>query len=278
MRYLILLVLGFGTYWVVLDVWKILDTRMHVIVCDVGQGDMILIKKSSVEIVVDWGPSPVKARNCLDRHLSFFDRNIELGVNSHPQKDHLAGIRAVLGRYRVASFAFSGEKGGQEFENVWRDMEKEGTRMLVVSSGDRIRVADISMLVHWPKSDPGSVKDINLLSVVLSLNYKSFDIFLSGDMAIENELAVIDSGLLTNVEVLKVAHHGSKTSSSTEILGALKPSLAVISAGKNNSYGHPHDLVLSRLDVFGSSVLRTDTNGEVEIITDGNRWHTKSQR
>jgi competence protein ComEC len=268
----------FAFYWLGVDLWKVIDPRLWVIFCDVGQGDMIIIKKRTAEFVVDWGPSPDKAKDCLNKHLGYFDREIEFSVNSHPHSDHIKGIEGVLGQYRLSSLGYSGEKGGKEFEPIWRRLENDKTRLIKITQGMDLKLDDMNMKVLWPTEDIGTISNINLLSVVLLFNYKSFDLFLPGDLEREEELAITDLGLLRNVEVLKVAHHGSKTSSGDEILSQLKPALAVISAGKNNQYGHPDDVVLSRFALLRSRLHRTDKDGEVRVVTDGDKWRVISDR
>jgi competence protein ComEC len=277
-KYLFFASMLWVSWWVVSDAWKLLDTRLVVVFCDVGQGDMILIKKGSQQIVVDWGPSVAKANECLGKHLAFFDRDLELVINSHPQKDHLYGMTGVLDKYRVGTFAYSGQRGGDEYDNLWKKLSVQGTRMLVVAKGSELKVGEMDLKFIWPPSDLGSVSDINLLSVVLLFNYKSFDLFLPGDIEDEKELAMYESGLLRKVEVVKVPHHGSKTSSNEKMLEVLQPSLAVISAGKNNHYGHPHDLFVSRYNLIRSRLLRTDQNGEVRVFTDGYKWQFQTEQ
>jgi beta-lactamase superfamily II metal-dependent hydrolase len=114
--------------------------------------------------------------------------------------------------------------------------------------------------------------DLNELSVVLLLRYKSISLLLPGDITQKEELAMLNNHLLTETEVLKVAHHGSKYSTTSEFLTAIKPKLAVIEVGKNNRFGHPTAETLMRLEAVGASIKRTDNDGEVRVKSDGDQF------
>lgn len=224
------------------------DGKLHVIFCDVGQGDASLIVKGDFQMLIDTGPKNGGVVACLGRQIPFWDRQIEIFVNSHPQADHIGALAEVEGRYRI------------------------GKKWLAGVAGDRIRYGNLSFDVLWPsdslRSQAGRPSDLNQLSVVVNLVYGEFSALFTGDLGEAGERALARDGLLRQIDVLKVAHHGSKYSSSAEFLSAVRPKLAVISVGRNN-YGHPTSEALERLKAVGARIWRTDKQGELEMVTDG---------
>ena len=224
------------------------DGKLHLVFCDVGQGDAAVVIKGSFQMLIDTGPKNGGVVACLGRQIPFWDRQIEIFVNSHPQADHIGALAEVEKRYQI------------------------GKKWPAGVAGDRIRYGDLSFDVLWPyftlRASKGKPDDPNQLSVVVELNYGKFRALFTGDLGAEEERLLADSGRLTAVEVLKVAHHGSKYSSAAEFLSAVRPKLAVISVGKNN-YGHPTSQALERLKAVGARIWRTDRQGELEIVIDG---------
>ena len=223
------------------------DGKLHLIFCDVGQGDAALVIKGSFQMLIDTGPKNGGVVACLSAQMPFWDRQIEIFVNSHPQADHIGALVEVEKRYQI------------------------GKKWLAGVAGDRIRYGDLDFDILWPAASGrvlGASTDLNQLSVVVELNYGKFRALFSGDLGTAEEKVLVDSGRLMAVDVLKVAHHGSKYSSAAEFLSAVRPKLALISVGKNN-YGHPTSEALERLKAVGARIWRTDRQGELEIVTDG---------
>ena len=222
------------------------DGKLHLVFCDVGQGDAGLIIKGDFQMLIDTGPKNGGVVACLSAHMPFWDRQIEVFVNSHSQADHIGALAEVEKRYQI------------------------GRKWLAGVAGDRIRYGDLAFDILWPAASGrvlGASTDPNQLSVVVELNYGKFRALFTGDLGTAEEKVLVDSGRLTAVDVLKVAHHGSKYSSAAEFLSAVRPKLAVISVGKNN-YGHPTAEALERLAAVGAAIWRTDRQGELEIVTD----------
>ena len=221
------------------------DGKLHVIFCDVGQGDAGLIILGDFQMLIDTGPPKSGVVACLGRQIPFWDKQIEVFVNSHPQADHIGALAEVEKRYQI------------------------GKKWLSGVAGDRIRYGDLSFDILWPtaslRMQAGRPTDSNQLSVVMELDYGKFRALFTGDLGEGEELALEVAGVLKKLDVLKVAHHGSKYSSSAEFLSAVAPKLAVISVGKNN-YGHPTSEVLERLAAVGARIWRTDKQGELEIV------------
>lgn len=265
------------------------DGKLHIIFCDVGQGDATLVIKGDFQILVDGGPSGSRVLSCLSHHMPFWDRTIEVVVNTHAEQDHLGGLPEVLGRYGVGRLVINGEAGETEAARKIATLVREKKiKVQLPKAGDVIRYTNINIDILWPEEIRGSTlawtditegekvlgkaSGLNQTSVVLLLTYGEFKALLTGDIEEKQELALGDMGMLTDVDVLKIAHHGSKTSSNEWFLSKVKPEESVVSVGEKNSFGHPTAVVLDRLDTLRSRLWRTDLNGEVEVVTNGNEY------
>jgi len=273
----ILLVLLLGLLVMVIIQWP--DKKLHLVVCDVGQGDGILVKYKDKQILVDGGPDN-SILSCLGKQMPFWDRKIELMVLTHGDSDHVTGLIEVLRRYQVERVMDSGvEVETSEFEEFKAMVKAEGLSLESVQQGEKLRLGMVEMEVLWPSgsagvSQAGKSGGVNEVSVVMLGKYGKFSWLLTGDIGEREEDVLRLTDKLQQVEVLKVGHHGSKTSSSLGFLQAVKPELAVISVGKN-SFGHPSWEVVERLEAAGIEILRTDEEGLVEVVSDGRRWWTK---
>lgn len=273
------------------------EDQLRLVFCDVGQGDAALVIYGQWQALIDGGPNR-KVLECLADYLPFYDRTLEMVVVTHPQKDHFGGLIDVVERYRVEQFVFNNLGGkGLAWDYFQELVEKEGALVYSPKAGEKIKVGDLEFEVLWPSQErlalvtgEGRVLgagdwgtevetnelslDPNELSVVLALSFGEFEALLTGDIDFDIEKEIEekwDSRLGGSIEVLKVAHHGSKYASSEIFLKKLKPELAVVSTGKN-SFGHPTKEALERLRMAGAQVLRTDEAGSVEIVTDGREW------
>ena len=235
---------------------------------DVGQGDSIFIETpDGYQVLIDGGPSYSKVLDELSREMPLNDEEIDLVVLSHPESDHMTGLLSVLENYKVDNILWTGiEKEGEKFETWKRMIEEEGANIYYANSSDKILIGETVLEIISPKESlkGKEFKESNDTAVVLKLQYKDSSFLFAGDISSkkEEELNNID------IDVLKIAHHGSKYSTSEEFLKKTSPLISVIQVGKN-SYGHPTDEVLTRLDNFGIKVLRNDINGDIKIVSDG---------
>lgn len=245
---------------------------LKVVFFDVGQGDSIFIESPCFhQILIDGGPGNDVLEK-LSENMPFWDKSLDLVVLTHPDSDHLFGLTEVLKRYEVGNIVWTDVLGETALYNKWVELiEKEDLNAITAQKGLKISsqkcpAGDIEMEVIYPfESIKGkSVSNINNSSIVLKLTFKENSFIFTGDItsSIEGKL-----GEEVNTDVLKVAHHGSKNSTTEDFLEKVSPVIAVISAGKDNFYGHPHEEVLERLK--GIKVLRTDILGDVEILNDG---------
>ncbi len=284
----LVLISVFGLAWGVFSFWP--DDQLHLIACDVGQGDAILIKKGFDEVLIDGGPNN-KVMECLSNNLPFWEKTIELVVLTHPEKDHITGLVEVLKRFKVKKIISNSLLVDKAAFRAFREaVGQEEIEVFSPKKGDKIKLAGMDFEVLWPKERLGDLRlwsqlaydteksgvlgissfegEINETSVVLWLKYDQFDAFLTGDIDQRTEEEIADEHELEGIEVLKVAHHGSKYSSSQEFLEKIKPKIALISVGKNQ-WGHPTEEVLKKLRNLEIKILRTDMRGETKIVTDG---------
>jgi competence protein ComEC len=256
-----------------LAVLSLPDGRLHVAFLDVGQGDAVLITTPrGRQILVDGGPSPGAVLWRMGRHMPFWDRSLDLVVNTHPDADHLAGLPEVLARYRVSRVLVSDVESESALYAAWEAaLAGEGAEVLPARAGDRLALDEGVWLdvLHPGRVSAGD--KFNDHSVVARLAFGRVSFLLPGDVeaGVEQKLAAAPASLAATV--LKAPHHGGDTSSTGPFLAAVDPQVAVISVGADNRFGHPSPEVLVRYAELGIPVLRTDERGTIELSTDGDR-------
>lgn len=244
---------------------------LEVTFLNVGQGDAIFIETpSKKQILIDGGPDS-QILEKLGKEMSFYDRTIDLIILTHPEKDHLFGLIEVLKRYKIKNILWTGVvKDMAEWEEWNKLIEEEDANIRIAEAGDRIVLENPSIffdvLSPIENEDGNELEDSNDTSIVLSLTIGKNKFLFTGDASFKTEKQLIEKDI--DSDVLKIAHHGSKISTSEQFLGKVSPSIAVISVGKNN-YGHPAEELLARLDNFNIEVLRTDEDGDIKIISNG---------
>jgi competence protein ComEC len=256
------------------------DGRLHVAFLNVGQGDAILITTpGGRQVLIDGGPSPSSALWEMGRNMPFWDRSLDLVVNTHPDADHLAGLPEVLGRYQVGQVLLPDVAGESGLYAAWQAAIKdEGTPAIQAQAGMRLGLEDgLGVEILHPGRVPAGDK-FNDHSVVARLTFGRVSFLLPGDIeaGVERELAAGGTSLASTV--LKAPHHGGDTSSSEPFLEAVAPQVAVISVGAENRFGHPSAEVLERYAALGIPVLRTDELGTVEFVTDGERLWVRTDQ
>ncbi len=262
-------------------VWQWPDDKLHLIFCDVGQGDGELLVWKNVQILIDGGPDEAKLEQCLSKHMPFWDRKVELIINTHPEEDHLGALHAVVQKYEAGAFLNNGFlASNQGFAKLVEALQRKHLRPRLVKQGDRIKLGSVVLEVLWPSQESLEQKalQLNKNSIVLRLQFGEFTALFTGDIGIEEELALMHSGLLDKAELLKIAHHGSKFSSSQTFVAKLRPKMAIFEVGAKNRFGHPNPEILTRFDLVRSKILRTDQNGTIEVVTDGAKWGVKTER
>ncbi len=259
------------------------DGNLHVSFLDVGQGDAILIQRGSREVLVDGGLSPQAVASELGRKMPFWDRTIDLVVLTHPHADHIAGLVEVLRRYKVKQVLYPDLQYDSPLYDEWFELvEEKNIEKTLAQAGRQIKLRDIVIDVLNPSGEglsaPESELDNN--SMVLRLEMGKVSFLLTADIMRDTELKLTTSRANLASTVLKVAHHGSDTSTTDEFLAVVNPQLAVISVGADNKFGLPSNEVVGRLELkLGEGkVYRTDKNGTVEFITDGGKLWVRAGR
>lgn len=264
-QFLILLITGI---WIA--VFQVPDSNLHVIACDVGEGDAILIVYKNTQILTDGGPNN-KVLNCLSKYMPFWDRSIELVISTHPDADHSTGLIDVIKRYSVDALLVNDINPGTQ---VWEVLRKEvGSRVIGVihpDTGMKLRLGLIYLDILHPSKNFQDIKTNNY-SIVTLVKFKEFEALLTGDIEDAVGDSIAQNRGKGDVEYIKIPHHGSKNGLSENLLKATMPRLAVISVGKN-SYGHPHEEVLKILRDYDTRILRTDEMGDIEVVTDGEKY------
>lgn len=248
------------------------QSSLKVIFLDVGQGDAILITQGNVQMLIDGGKDGKLLLEKLGKFIPFWDRNIEEIVATHPDQDHIGGLIDVLKYYKVGAVLETKATSDSETYKAWEEaVAREGAQSIEAVKGTAMKFSDVAEAeVLYPFSPIGSSdkSSNNQYSVIIKLTVGQDSFLFTGDLPKEQELALIsdkfaqDSRVL-NSRVLKVAHHGSKYSTSDEFLDAVRPEEAIISVGKNNTYGHPAPETLERLLHHSAIIYRTDEMGDI---------------
>jgi competence protein ComEC len=271
---------GFIAY----DYLRFFDGKLHVVFCNVGQGDAILLRTpKGKNILIDSGPD-TSILACLSKNMPFWERKIHMLILSHPHEDHFFGMYYVMDRY--IALGFDTEElinNTTEFKDFLDKIQMKRIPSKMLYSGDTLRVSDgVTISILSPTKDflqstsRGGIipQKGELSSLIQQVSFGSFSLLLTGDSQ-AREMAQATASLAHGVDVIQVPHHGSKTGLSSTILKALHPVLAVISVGENN-YGHPSKETLQLFADEKIKTLRTDQQGDIEIVSDGKNWNVKS--
>jgi len=258
--------------WFVLFSWP--NQRLHFIACNVGQGDAILITKGSNQVLIDGGPNN-KVLSCLSENMPFWDRTIDLIILTHPEHDHMAGLMEVLKSYEVKNVLWTGVVRDNAEYKEWLDLiGQEGAKIEIAKSGQKVRAGDVCFNVLYPLEslEGQEIKNTNNTSIVGRLTFGNNSFLFTGDALKSVEKKLIDEKAELNSDVLKVGHHGSKTSSGDDFIREVSPEVAVIQVGRDNHYGHPHQETLETFKKYDIKVLRTDIDGDIKIVSDGENY------
>ena len=263
--------------WVV--VFDLVQNDLKVVFFDVGQGDSIFIETPEKhQILIDGGPTSVVLEK-LGNEMPFYDRTIDLIILTHPEHDHIGGLLEVLKRYRVENILWTGVlRDTAEFEEWKRLLVEEKSAVIEIAQAGQSIVCAASVLEKTVKMnilhpfenlDKQIIKNTNNTSIIVQLIFGENKILFTGDIYKSIERKLIEREPLLKSDILKIGHHGSKTSTSKEFIEAVDPEIGVISAGRNNGYGHPTPEVLEILRKYDINILRTDELGDIKIISDG---------
>src|SRR5262245_31188364 len=261
--------------------------RLQIYALDVGQGDSaLIITPEGKSVWIDAG-TPQAADEVVAALRKRNVQSLDLAVATHPHADHIGGMRQVIENFGVKNFLDSGQKyASKEYERMLRALVDKGIKAIFAKKGMKFDLdSGVEFEVLNPQGKDQEIKEVrrggsveNANSVVLRLSYGNFSMLFTGDAETETEDLMMQSGVPLRAQVLKVGHHGSRYATSARFLEAVAPEAAIISVGAGNRYGHPAQQTLDRLRKAGVKVYRTDLNGEIAIVTDGNTFEIHPAR
>jgi len=249
---------------------------------DVGQGDAIfIVSPQRHQVLIDGGPGPAILEK-LAIEMPFYDRSLDLIVLTHPERDHISGLIEVLKRYEVENILWTGVvRNNSEYEEWIELIREEKAKIFIAKFGQKIicpgshpeEKRGYMEILHPLENLEGQEfkNNSNDTSIVVKLVFNKDTFLFTGDISSKIERDLKLANLQLKTDILKVAHHGSKYSSSDYFLESALPEIAVIQVGKN-SYGHPTEEVLRRLEKFAIKILRTDLDGDIKIVSDGKNY------
>ncbi len=245
--------------------------EIHMI--DVGQGDSILIKTPEANLLFDAGLNSSASETAIKTYLDAEGvEHIDYVIFTHPDADHIGGADMVISTYSIGEVIMEPYNYSSEtkvYKDMMAEIEKKNVKVTDPSPGDTFSVGELQIKVLGPTKD---FKDKNENSIVMRLDFGENSILMTGDAEHKSEAAILSQygSAALDVDVLKVGHHGSDTSTSDAFLAAVTPEIAIISSNpKGNNFGHPKPVTIDKLTAAGTTIYRTDTLGDIVLIFDG---------
>lgn len=263
---------GYAAY----RIWDASQGGLAVYFVDVGQGDGAVVVCDGKTLVIDGGPleSGVKMVDILQNTLHV--STVDVMIGTHPHADHIGGLPDVIGAFKVKKlYSPVDEFEAKPFEAMKRAADAKKLKITVPQAGQRFSLGSAKVEFLAPL---GIYDNVNDISLVVKITYGQTTFLFTGDAERPSEYDMADSDEKLSATVLKVGHHGSNTSSTYVFLRKVMPTYAVISCGRDNSYGHPHTEVLSRLADVGATVYRTDERGTITCRSNGEKVTFKTEK
>ena len=246
------------------------DDPLRVWMFDIGQGDSFFIEfPTGEQILIDGGRHDAVLGK-LGSVLPPWDRTLDAIFVSHPDADHITGLVAVLERYDVERIYETGVMASTQVDRALQEqIEQEHAEEILVAKGSVVTIGDVRLTFIWPEQtfERERVEDRNNASMGFTLEYGETTMLFTADAEEEAEGEFM--GELGQIDVLKVGHHGSLSSTTWDLLSQIQPTYALVSAGADNAYGHPHPVVLRRLEDWGTQIFRTDLQGDILVTSFG---------
>ena len=267
---LIILLLIISTFLIYLD-WQNSHKKFTFAMLDVGQGDALFIESpTGTQVLIDGGP-PRKILGSLKRVMSPFDKSIDAVIITNPDQDHIGGLSDILKFYKVGKVFEPGTWSDSKiYQTLETEIKNKNIPNILAKKGMRLDLGDGVVLdILFPDQDVTDWQT-NDGSIIAKLSYGNISFMLTGDATTETEKIILKENSFQKLksDVLKLGHHGSRTSTSREFLEAVSPRVALISVGTKNKYGHPHQEIINILDEFKMKIFRTDLSGTILIKCD----------
>jgi len=246
------------------------NTALKISCINVGEGDSILIQYKGNNFLIDGGP--LDGSDNLLKYLKHEKiRNIDCIFITHPHEDHIGGIPKILSKYKVSNvYSSGGTSTTPAFIKLTNLIKQKEIKSIVLKKGDKISI-DKDFFFQILSPEKLNYDNINNYSLVIKLTYGNNSFLFMGDAEKEIEDSIISTKISLNCDVIKIAHHGSSTSSSEEFLDYISPKIALISCGLNNYFNHPSKITINKLKNRNILFFRTDIDGTIELYSDGNK-------
>ena len=244
------------------------ESELQVIVLDVGQADCILLKTDDHTMLIDAGD--IGQNSIVLNYLAYYGiKKLDYLVATHPHADHIGAMAAVVRAMdHIGTIIMpDATTTTNVFENLLDAIEEKSVPITIAVPGETFALGNAQVQIIAPNGT--NYRDLNDFSVVLRVVFGDSVFLFTGDAETQSENEQLAGTLPLDADVLKVGHHGSRTSSTQRYLDAVSPRYAVISCGQGNSYGHPHSEAMSRLVATGAEIYRTDESSTIIFTTDG---------
>lgn len=238
---------------------------------DVGQADSVLIRNGNYNMLIDAGNNE-DGEKLVNYFKSLGIEEFTYVFATHPHEDHIGGMDDIINNFKIDNYYMSNKLSTTKtFMDVLDALDGRNLKYTVPNKGDTLKLGDANIKVIYPGDDKSNINDS---SIVLKVTYGKNSFLLTGDATSNVERKIYNEDIKS--DVLKVAHHGSSYSSTDVFLDRVKPYYAVISVGKNNIYNHPSNKTLEKLNKRNIKVYRTDLDGTIVFISDGNNLSVKA--
>ena len=238
---------------------------------DVGQADSVLIRNGNYNMLIDAGNNE-DGEKLVNYFKSLGIEEFTYVFATHPHEDHIGGMDDIINNFKIDNYYMSNKLSTTKtFMDVLDALDGRNLKYTVPNKGDTLKLGDANIKVIYPGDDKSNINDS---SIVLKITYGKNSFLLTGDATSNVERKIYNEDIKS--DVLKVAHHGSSYSSTDVFLDRVKPYYAVISVGKNNIYNHPSNKTLEKLNKRNIKVYRTDLDGTIVFISDGNNLSVKA--
>ena len=263
---------GYAAY----RIWDASQGGLAVYFVDVGQGDGAVVVCDGKTLVIDGGPPESGAKMVDVLQNTLHVSTVDVMIGTHPHADHIGGLPDVIGAFKVKKlYSPVDEFEAKPFEAMKRAADAKKLKITVPQAGQRFSLGSAKVEFLAPL---GIYDNVNDISLVVKITYGQTTFLFTGDAERPSEYDMADSDEKLSATVLKVGHHGSNTSSTYVFLRKVMPAYVVISCGRDNSYGHPHAEVLSRLADVGATVYRTDERGTITCRSNGEKVTFKTEK